>query len=224
MGDYTVYIHRNKITKKRYVGITKQQPVESRWGANGSNYKESPHLHSAISKYGWENFDHEIVASGIERDDACLLEQHYISHFKTQNHDYGYNIYEGGSAPSLPQETREKISCGMRGNKNGLGKACSDEKKKKISDAQKGRKLTEEHKQKLRKPKTVTYPCSEEKRQHIIDAKRDKKSIICIETNTVYPSIHECARQMGLLATTICAVLNGRCKSTGGYHFRYNDI
>ena len=117
-----------------------------------------------------------------------------------------------------------KIAYKLAGNKNCLGKPCSEEKKKKISDAHKGRPLTEEHKQHLRKPKSVTYPCSEEKRQRIIDAKQDKKSIICIETGTIYPSIHECARQLNLSATAICAVLNGRLKSTGGYQFMYNDI
>lgn len=223
MKDYSLYIHTNKINGKRYIGITKQKP-EHRWGVDGCNYKESPHLYSAIEKYGWDNFEHEIKMSGMTQRDACLLEKHYISHFNSQDRRYGYNTLEGGTAPSLPQETREKIARGLIGNKNGLGKPCSEEKKKKISDAQKGRKLTEEHKEKLRKPKSVSYPCSEEKRQHIIDAKKDKKSITCIETGASYPSIHECARQMNLSATTICKVLNGRGKSTGGYHFKYNDI
>lgn len=223
MDKYSLYIHTNKTNGKRYVGITKQEP-ERRWGVDGNHYKESPHLYSAIQKYGWDMFEHEIVHSGMTRDDACLLERHYISHFKTQNRDYGYNTFEGGAAPSIPEDIRKKMSQSMKGNKNCLGRVTSEETKRKISEAQKGRPFTEEHKQALCKPKSVTYPCTAEKRQKIIDAKKDKKSIICVETNVVYPSIHECARQMNLSATTICAVLNGRVKSTGGYHFTYNDI
>ena len=109
MGEYSLYIHTNKMNGKRYVGITKQNP-EQRWGSGGSNYKESTHFNSAISKYGWDNFDHKIVHNGMTKEDACLLEKYYIDFYKSQDNRYGYNIYEGGTAPTLPQETREKNS------------------------------------------------------------------------------------------------------------------
>lgn len=224
MEQYFVYMHTNKLNNKKYIGITKQAKPEYRWGINGCNYKESPHFYSAIQKYGWDNFEHDVIAKNLSKQDACEMERELIAKYQTQNNQFGYNIFDGGTAPNLPQETREKIAKGLRGNKNGLGKPCSEEKKKKISEAQKGKTLTEEHKKKLSKPKSVTYPCSEEKRQHIINAKKDKKSIVCIETNVVYESIHECARIMQLEATAICTVLKGRHKSTGGYHFKYNDI
>lgn len=225
MEQYFVYIHTNKFNNKKYVGITRQAKPEYRWGLNGCNYKESPHFYAAIQKYGWDNFEHEIIANNLSKQEACKKEKELIAKYQTQNNLFGYNIFEGGTTPSMPQETKDKISKRLQGNTNGLGKPCSEEKRRKISEAQKGRKLTSEHRKKLSKPKSVTYPCSEQKRQHIIEAKKDKKSIVCIETNVVYESIHECARTMDLSATTICAVLRGRCKSTGGFHFKYyNDI
>ena len=111
----------------------------------------------------------------------------------------------------------------MKGNKNGLNKPCSEEKKQKIRSAQKGRPLSEEHKAKLRRPKSITHPCSEQKRKNIIAAKKDKKAIICIETGVEYESIQECARQLGLHATSICKVLKGKIKTTGGFHFKYKN-
>lgn len=214
-------MHTNKKNNKKYVGITKQLVPENRWGSNGANYRGSTHFFSAIRKYGWDNFNHEIIAEGLSKQEACDMEKELIKRYQTQNRMYGYNILEGGDTPRMPQEVRDKISTGLMGNKNGLGKPCSKEKRKKISQAQKGKSLSAEHRKHLSKPKSVTYPCSEEKRQHIIASKQDKKSIRCVETGIEYGSIHECARQMELSATTICAVVRGRCKSTGGYHFEY---
>lgn len=224
MDNYFVYIHTNKENNKKYIGITKQVKPENRWGVNGCNYKESTYFYSAIQKYGWDCFEHEIIAEGLSKIEACQLEKQLIAEYKTQDKKFGYNILEGGDAPCLTQEVKDKISQKLIGNKNGLGKPCSNEKREKISKAQKGKKLSEEHRKNLSKPKSITHPCSEEKRQHIIEAKKDKKKIICIETNIIYESIHECARQMNLSATAICAAIRGRIKSTGGYHFKYCDI
>lgn len=221
MDNYSVYRHINKINGKQYIGITKQNPND-RWGQNGRNYKNKcPYFWNAIVKYGWENFEHEVIFTDLSKDEACDMEIRLIRENKTQDKKYGYNILSGGTAPTLPEEVRHKMSKSMIGNKNGLGHPCSDEKRKKIGDALRGRKFSEERKQKLRKPKSVTYACSEEKRQHIIAAKKDKKPVICMETGQTYPSIHECARQMNLAATNICAVLRGRNKSVHGYHFCY---
>lgn len=223
MENYSVYVHENKINGKKYVGLTKQNP-KNRWGTNGINYKKScPHFWNAIQKYGWDNFTHEVVASGLTKEEAAQMQIDLISKYKTQDKQYGYNVLAGGTAPELPEEVRQKMSKAMMGNKNGLGKQCSPQKAKKIGDAQRGKKFSEQRKQKLRKPKSVSRPCSDEKRQHIIDAKKDKKAIRCVDTNMVFDSIHECSRQMNLPATAICAVLRGRHKSTGGHTFEYYD-
>lgn len=222
-NTYFLYMHINKINNKKYIGITHQKSPELRWGINGRNYSSSPYFYQAILKYGWNNFEHIIIEEGLSKEQACQSEIDLIKKYNTQNKLFGYNILEGGNAPGIPKEIRNKISKRLKGNKNGLGKKCSEEKKQKISQAQKGRKLSEERKEKLRKPKSISYPCSKEKRQKIIEAKKDKKAIICIDNGIEYESIHECARQLGLFATSICKVLKGKKKSTGGFHFKYKN-
>ena len=220
---YCVYQHINRSNGKSYIGITKQVP-EMRWGNDGANYKSSPHFWAAIQKYGWDNFEHKILAQGLSKDDACAMEIELISEYKTQNKAFGYNIMEGGSAPSIPQEIRNVMSAKMRGNKNGVDHKCSEEKKKKISDAQKGRKLTEEHKTKLSiaKKGKPHVPPSEETRRKISDSHK-KNPVYCEETGIVYESIHDCARNLGLIATLVCKCCKGKIKSTGGYHLKYYD-
>lgn len=111
---YCVYVHINMINDKKYVGITSKLP-EKRW-CNGNGYKTNVHFYNAILKYGWNNFQHIIVKSNIEVEEACKLEKELINKYKSNNPKFGYNICEGGQTNILPQSSLDKIS------KNHLGK------------------------------------------------------------------------------------------------------
>ena len=219
---YTVYQHKNKINGKVYIGITSQKP-EQRW-RNGEGYKSSPHFYSAIQKYGWDNFEHNILFVELTKEQACLKEQELIKEFNSMNRKYGYNSTSGGDIFVMNEETKQKISQALMGNQNNLGHSCSEEKKKKISEAQKGRKFTEEHKQKLSEAaKNRHVPCSEEKKQTLKE-KSHKNPVYCEELNKVFESVQECGRQLGIPATNISKLCKGRGKTLKGYHLRYyND-
>ena len=220
---YTVYQHKNKINGKIYIGITSQKP-EDRWGSQGCNYKSSPHFYSAIQKYGWNNFEHNILFTGLTKEQACLKEQELIKEYDLMNREFGYNSTSGGDIFVMNEETKQKISQAMMGNQNALGHPCSEEKKKKIRDAQKGRKFTEEHKQKLSEAaKNRHVPCSEDKKQTLKE-KSHKKPVYCEELDKIFESVQECGRQLGIPATNISKLCNGRGKTLKGYHLRYyND-
>ena len=220
---YTVYQHKNKINGKVYIGITSQKP-EQRWGSQGCNYKSSPHFYSAIQKYGWDNFEHNILFTELTKEQACLKEQELIKEYNSMNREFGYNSTSGGDIFTMNEETKQKISQAMMGNQNNLGHPCSEEKKKKISNAQKGREFTEEHKQKLSEAaKNRHVPCSEEKKQ-ILKEKSHKKPVYCEELDKIFESVQECGRQLGIPATNISKLCNGRGKTLKGYHLRYyND-
>ena len=221
---YTVYQHKNKMNGKIYIGITMQEP-EKRWGTNGNNYKTSPHFYSAIQKYGWDNFEHNILFENLSHEEACQKEQELIQHYNSMNRDFGYNSTSGGDIFIMNEETKQKISHSMKGNKNGAGHPCSEEKKRKISEAQKGRQFTEEHKQKLSEAaKKRNVPSSEAKKQKLSQNYPNKRKIYCEELDTIYESVQECGRQLGIPATNISKLCNGRGKTLKGYHLRYyND-
>ena len=46
---------------------------------------------NAIQKYGWDNFQHEIIASGLTSEEAGHMEQLLIKELNLANKDYGYN-------------------------------------------------------------------------------------------------------------------------------------
>jgi hypothetical protein len=140
------------------------------------------------------------------------------------NRKFGYNSTSGGESFVMNEETKQKISKALMGNKNGLGHPCSEEKKRKISEAQKGRQFTNEHKQKLSDAvKKRHVPCSEEKKQ-LLREKSHKKPVYCEELDIVFESVQECSRQLGIPATNISKVCRGKGKTVKGYHLRYyND-
>lgn len=57
------------------------------------------------TKYGWDNFDHEIIASNLTLDEANNFEILLIDKLNTRNPDYGYNIASGGFNKEPSEET-----------------------------------------------------------------------------------------------------------------------
>ena len=140
---FCVYVHTNKINGKRYVGVTSQCP-EKRWN-NGKGYtKRQPHMYNAIQKYGWGNFNHEILIDNIPLEHASSLERMLIKAWQLQDKRYGYNDQSGGlEHSSLSMGIREKIS------RTHKGREMSEEHRKHLSDAKKGKSLSEETKEKI---------------------------------------------------------------------------
>ena len=95
MNNYVVYIHKNKINGKVYIGQTNN--IKRRWKGNGSQYKTSPHFWNAIEKYGWNNFEHIVIKNNLNADQADLWEKYYIKQYNATDSQCGYNILSGGN-------------------------------------------------------------------------------------------------------------------------------
>lgn len=99
---YLIYIIRNKINDKVYIGQTcnsirerflqhtKPSVVKKR-----GTYK----LYNAISKYGKENFYYELLEENIDSDDADNKEIYYID--KYDSYENGYNSTRGGDSKTI---------------------------------------------------------------------------------------------------------------------------
>jgi hypothetical protein len=122
----------------------------------------------------------------------------------------------------MPQEIREYLSQALKGNKNGLGKVFTEERKRHISEALKGKKFSEDRKKKisLAKKGKTHKPISMEARKKIAE-KHSKKPVYCLELNRHFPSIQECARQTGITATVICRICKRNKGTAKGLHFMY---
>jgi group I intron endonuclease len=137
---YCIYIHKNKINNKIYVGQTSQKP-EKRWKL-GEGYKTSTKFYNAIKKYGWDNFEHIILKDNLTLEEANYWEEYYIKQYDSYRN--GYNATMGGKNIQKTEEHKQKIRQSNIGkhNHNGklnpmYGKTLSEETKNKIREKQK---------------------------------------------------------------------------------------
>lgn len=107
MKTGVIYMHRNLINNKVYIGQTIQKP-EYRWRNKGKGYKDSSLFYKAIQKYGWENFQHTILEDSIPQKQLNQREKYYIMLYQSNNRDYGYNLTPGGYEPLTDQQKKTK--------------------------------------------------------------------------------------------------------------------
>lgn len=107
-----IYMHKNKKDGKIYIGQTIQKP-EIRW-SNGKGYMGSPLLWDAIVKDGWSNFEHTIIEENISKDKLDEREQYYISLYKSNKFQFGYNLTEGGKTATGHLTKIEKSGGGKK--------------------------------------------------------------------------------------------------------------
>ena len=162
MKKFYVYIHTCPNGKK-YVGLTTTDPKE-RWGLNGAKYKSNKHFYRAIQKYDWNNISHQVFEVDTLKE-MYYLEKYLIAYYQTNNPDFGYNKSSGGENGGVgchrSEETKRKMSEANKGRiSNRKGKHHSEESKKKISESQKGNQY---HKGK---------PHSEETKKKISEVKK----------------------------------------------------
>jgi len=219
-NKYVVYVHASPSNKK-YVGIT-CRPTAQRWKIGGSGYKGCPHFWSAIQKYGWDSFSHEVVVKNLTLAEAASLEIMLIKYYETTNPEFGYNRSTGGEGGRagyvVSDETREKISAAMKGNQRSLGHKHTVEARAKISAANKGKR----HGTALGCKRTT------ETRAAISAAKRlAAKDVECLTADGVivghYNSLAEAAEKTGICRSNISLICLGHNKTAGGFSWRFVD-
>lgn len=161
-----IYKLTNRVNGKSYIGQTiktlNQRVHEHCVGPPGCRA-----IRRAIDKYGIDNFDKEIIIKAQSREDLNELETKYILRYNSLSPN-GYNLNTGGNSRIASEETKKKLSIGIRkahladpsiGKRSGLsrvGRSCSLETRLKLSKANKGqipwikgKHWSEEYKKKL---------------------------------------------------------------------------
>lgn len=196
--DYCVYMHKNKINGKVYIGITKQKP-EYRWG-DGEGYKNQM-FYKAIQKYGWQSFEHIILFENLSKIQAEQKEIELIKEYESHCSKKGYNI--------LYDTNKNKTERNLQ--KKRKQREVKEITREKLRKANLGKHLSKDTKLKLSKLR---------KNQPNI---KNRKKVLCIETNIIYNGLIDAYNITKIKDKNIQSVCAGRSKTAGGYHWRYYE-
>lgn len=147
-------------------------------------------------KFNRNEFKIELVVDGLTILEAAELERKLIQQYKTL--ETGWNKSPGSI--------------------NGFSNYHSEEQKLKWSLERKGKPVSEEHAAKNRTAR-IGHKNNETWRKAQFES--HAKAIICLETNKVYRSAREAAKDLNLQYSKISNVCTGKRKSTGGYTFKF---
>ncbi len=184
--EYYIYMHKNKINGKIYIGQSCQTPSR-RWGKQGERYKGCSYFYSAIQKYGWDNFEHIILEQSLDTFEANIRETYWIKYYETTDINKGYNLKEGGNTQLYSEESKNKMK------ESAKNRFQQEEERKKQSDRIK-----------------QSYLEDASKWDNV------KKPIKCLETEEIFSSTTEAAKWCGINAlSSFGNYFAGRSKSCG---------
>ena len=133
-----IYIITNLINNKVYIGQTKRSIKERYYNhiRNAFNYNKHHPLYDAMRLYGLDNFEVKQLDIADSKELLDQKEISFIRQFNSQDSNFGYNIGPGGESNFSGMHHTEKAKLKISiASKNQIW---TQERKNKISDAQKG--------------------------------------------------------------------------------------
>ena len=209
-----IYKITNKIDNKIYIGQTIGD-LERRWKTHLNTGSNCRYLKSAINKYGVDNFDFKLVCITFDN----LLDNMEIKYIEQYNClvPNGYNLRLGGNSGRHNAETKQKISetlkkrydNGLIHSKPQLGKPHSEIHKKKLSEANKGKRRSQE---------TINKMILSRRKNKIIQF-----DILGNRLNS-FDSCKEAGEYIGTTKANINHCCTGKRKTAKGYVWKYESI
>ena len=236
MSSHYVYAIVNKINLKLYFGSHSWEGT----GVDKNYYGSGKLIKRAVKKYGKDNFIVYPIKFYNSVEECRKAEEELLTKYNIAKNQYCYNI-KNGAVGMTSEDMKGKYNpmYGRTGEKNPMygkrgkdapmyGKHHTEETRKKMSKAQKGKIVSEETRKKMsqankgEKHPFYGKPRTENTRNKISQA-HGGKPFAAIKDGKIkiFTSQHECSRVLGLHHSAINSCLKGKRKSTGGYTFKY---
>lgn len=117
---HTIYKITNIVNNKCYIGYTAKENPFDRFcehisAANGPNYRKQ-NIHKAINKYGEQNFKFEILYQDSNKEHTFKKKEQELIEQHNALGPVGYNMAKGGGGNGvLSEESRKKMSDAAKG-------------------------------------------------------------------------------------------------------------
>lgn len=149
MSEKTYYIYKitNTLDNRIYIGQS-TDPM-ARWYRHrylAKHQKTNQYIHKAMHKHGVDNFIFKVIAEFYTKEEANQAEHDLINQYNARDKEFGYNLKPGGykrGGWKHSEETKEK-------QKANWHKVHTPESIAKAAEANRGKKLSEEHIEALR--------------------------------------------------------------------------
>lgn len=221
-AEIGIYRFVNNTNGKSYVG--RSNDLRHRYTEHISllrrNAEPCVKLNRAWQKYGEDSFSYEILCY-CDESELNEKEVYYISLFDSFKNGYNCTMGGGGIVGyKHTDEAKEKIGRAFR------GKPLPEGQKKLLSDLQKGKTLTEEHKQALRdawtdeRKKRLSETRSGENHPNYGRTGKDayQRSPVICQTGELFYTIREAAKWCGLSSSGNISSCCRGIKAVAGKH------
>lgn len=234
-----MYRHTNKKNGKVYMGIT--HDLETRWSGNGTQYRRfcngtrpAP-FYAAILKYGWDGFEHEVIAEELTLAEACKMEIDLIAQHRSNISRYGrrangYNLTDGGEGTRgrfRTEKEKARLSECMSGDGNPMyGRKHTESAKEKISAHMSGRYVGSRSVLFGKHPSEDSRRKMSESHADVSGGKNPRaRGVLCVELNLAFECQKDAEKYFnnaqGITRQNIGRAASGKQKTAGGYHWAY---
>ena len=200
------------------------------------------HFELAVTKYGIDAFDLEIIDTANTKEELDEKEKYWIKHYDCL-YPKGFNMCEGGSTNAGYKHSKEmrkllsekKKEYYRNGGEHPMkGKHHSEETKHKISECNSGEnncfygkrrsietvlKIKASRKCETHKLKRDVVP----KPKITGDKNPMARSVLCVELNKIFTTLKEAATMNKVSIQAISRACRGLQKTCAGYHWKYID-
>lgn len=211
MIEGIIYLYESP-NRKRYVGQTTNEKQRRLTFCNLNRSYGGAKIDNARKKYLPEHFKYMVLFKGVfssqslAKEKLDQLEQYYIKELDTYKSGYNSTLGGGGNLGYIPsQETREKLRIACTGWKQ------TEETKKRISQSHIGKECSA-------KVLAIFKQHNDSTKKKIDVYTKDNMFIKTCD------SILATAKEFGVDRRNIYAVLKGRCKTSKGLTFKYNEF